>query len=860
MDNQIFITAIKYAKDGLPLIPLCAYDHEGIDPNSMHATKICKCPGKVALIKWKEITETTQKDIVDWKRKYKAFNIGMPLGSTSGYVGIDIDGEEGQEMFNAMTQGKNVPDTWEYTSGEGRRLLFTIPIGLKTKKFVNTGQGKHQECSILADGQYTVLPPSIHHTGKRYTWRLGHSPEEIDCALAPTWLLDLITDKEQQTMKKRQQQQELILNLETAERNPLGELSALCVPCGWSEEMPPDVSAQSAAKIRDKSSGNVAEPTKTWEEMDHEIVTEGGRNNAITKYIGSLLADPSIRRLGKNVALVKVKEYNATCLQPPLEEEEFLVQFEAFWESEQAKDAQYAVKSNGKLPWNAYDVLDTLRNKLTELGLIYVYDATVRTLYYCTNTKGPWMEDLEDCKISGIIRDILINHWKRTDWVRPRNLKEVVDLFKGILLENGKGGRGIFVEAGNEILQRYLPVNGNRLDWRTGELLPWSPDFLTRANFDIPYDPDARCPYWDRYVEEWLPDEPSREYLQMFLGAALLPKTDPCGVFIILLGNGANGKSMFMNAIESIFGNTSTAQELSRLSERFGPSILYGKRLNICSELEDDSRYLTKTGILKRLVTGETLNIEFKGKDSFDYLPIASHIFSCNTLPNTSDKTDGWFRRRKVISFDQTFTPDGGVAAVMQAHIRDERAGIFNWLLEGLRKLEKNNWVYPRSEKMERENQELRLEQDTVGSFAATFLRKIRRGTEISDYTRHYGKDRRIHGIGVRFLYLLFDAWYRMNISNPTGNIPISAKKFKDDLHKRLKFEIEAHKMCLVSEKYTNCVTNVDFTYSDEMCDFIDELLREDEFVLKVSSGDYNRQLQQILRYSKMRKKALGAE
>ena len=57
MDNKILLAALKYAKDGIPLIPLCAYNHEGISPDSAHATKICKCPGKVALIKWKEILE-----------------------------------------------------------------------------------------------------------------------------------------------------------------------------------------------------------------------------------------------------------------------------------------------------------------------------------------------------------------------------------------------------------------------------------------------------------------------------------------------------------------------------------------------------------------------------------------------------------------------------------------------------------------------------------------------------------------------------------------------------------------------------------------------------------------------------------
>lgn len=845
MDNKILLAALKYAKDGIPLIPLCAYNHEGISPDSAHATKICKCPGKVALIKWKEITETTQQDIIAWKGKFKAFNIGMPLGSSSGYVGIDIDGDEGQEMFKEMVAGKNVPETWEFTSGDGRRLLFTIPIGIKTKKLVNTGQGTHQECSILADGQYTVIPPSIHHTGRRYSWRVGHSPEEIDCAPAPLWLLDLITDKTPKKQEKLNPMQ-MVLNLTDSD-----SLSSLCVPVGWSMAVPPEVSATGSDQGKEmrKAPKNEEPLAATWVDLEKIVVSEGGRNNAITKYIGSLLADPGIRKLGKETALFKVKKYNEKCLLPPLPPEEYTPQFEAFWSKEQGLDAQYAKVSNDKLAWNASDALDVLRNKLSEEHLYYIWDSALKAFYYCEENKGPWKEDLESSKISSVLIGTLKNYWHRTDWVTPRRLRDVLDLYRIELIQQGRGARGLFIESPYNVdLQKYLPVNGNRLDWITGELLPWDVDFMTQANFDVQYDPKATCPYWEKYMSEWLPDAGIRKFLQMFLGSALLPRPDPCGVFVILLGGGANGKSMFMDAIEDIFGINATAQELSRLQERFGVATLYGKRLNICSELEDNNKYLANTGILKRLVTGETLNIEFKGKDSFDYTPIASHIFSCNTLPNTGDKTLGWFRRMRVVPFERVFTPDGGVAAEMRAHIAEERSGIFNWLVQGLREFTANGNKYPEVQKLIETNEKIRAEQDSIRGFEQLFLKRIT-GREGSTYfMQNYGKDCKAHGIGLRFLYLLYKIWYKYTISDK--GTPLSAKKFQEDLSKRFDFVLAGHKKCLLSEKNTLCVLNVDFSYSDEMCDMYLELMEEDEIYSNNSKQLEN--FKKLLRFVQM--------
>ena len=82
------------------------------------------------------------------------------------------------------------PETWEQrTGGGGRQLIFTAPTGWRapTNK---TPIG----VDIRGQGGFAMLPPSMHESGNRYAWAPGRAPWETDCADAPQWLLDAVTD------------------------------------------------------------------------------------------------------------------------------------------------------------------------------------------------------------------------------------------------------------------------------------------------------------------------------------------------------------------------------------------------------------------------------------------------------------------------------------------------------------------------------------------------------------------------------------------------------------------------------------------------------------------------------------------
>jgi hypothetical protein len=165
----------------------------------MWADHLAKCenPGKVPVLKkWQTRGVPTGEEVDAWKEKLPAGNIGLVLGAASGLIGLDIDGEAGEALLAEWSSG-DVPDTWEFKTGGGRRLLYRIPSGLILKKAKEQKEGEHEELALLGQGQQTVIPPSIHSTGIAYAWAPGRDPFTFgDAAIAPGWVIGRMQEKE----------------------------------------------------------------------------------------------------------------------------------------------------------------------------------------------------------------------------------------------------------------------------------------------------------------------------------------------------------------------------------------------------------------------------------------------------------------------------------------------------------------------------------------------------------------------------------------------------------------------------------------------------------------------------------------
>ena len=86
-------------------------------------------------------------------------------------------------------------------------------------------------------------------------------------------------------------------------------------------------------------------------------------------------------------------------------------------------------------------------------------------------------------------------------------------------------------------------------------------DFIT---YQLPfeYDPTAKAPLFDNYINRVLPDETSRLVLAEYLGYVFVKhgsrslKEEKA---LILYGTGANGKSVFFEIVSALLGDQNTS-------------------------------------------------------------------------------------------------------------------------------------------------------------------------------------------------------------------------------------------------------------------------------------------------------------
>lgn len=721
--QQIYNMAKQYVELGLPIIPVCSHDHK-------YASKVhlerCKCPGKTPMLKgWQTHDNTTEGNLNEWISSFKAFNIGLPLGEASGYCGIDVDGEEGIKLLREMSQG-DLPATWEFSSGAGHRLLYLIPEGMKTKKFKQTGDGAHQECALLCTGQQTVLPPSIHYTGRRYEWVEEHTPWDIDCAMAPKWLLDKIKLEESSFSG-------LSINLDMPFPTQSIDLEDEFTSTEFSNDIPPDV------KLSNKNvrTGKTGHKIVVTDELLSSPIPEGSRDNTMTAIVGHYCANRDLRRFGKDFILNLCLQHNQKFCQPPLEDQAIIDKVNYFFEAEQMKDADYAAKKEQKT-FEASKMAKNVIQYLNNGGVQLHFDQFSRLYYYTTLEKGPWHATKNYVLINKWIRDVLTStHYGDPKWDKKSYIDETRTAIEEMFTAPYVTVDDFDLGAHQLELRDYIVVNNGMVDWKTDQLLAWDPEVKTTVSFNVDYDPYAKCPRFEKYLADWLPDPTVRMVLQEYLGYCLIPNTNYRKA-LFLYGKGKNGKSMLIEFLQDFFDDNATALSYDGLFARFGPAQLKDKLVNI---FDDTTVSFTKeTSIAKNLIAGGTISAEFKGRDSFQFRNVARFIYSSQETPRTADNSVAWYERWFFVKFPNQFRPSNTVKNEIQSALAEEKSGIFNWMLDGLKRLMSQDDFTP-CPALELSTQEYQSQNDNVAQFIHSVCKFVEDSPEkvtINDLYRVY--------------------------------------------------------------------------------------------------------------------------
>lgn len=256
------------------------------------------------------------------------------------------------------------------------------------------------------------------------------------------------------------------------------------------------------------------------------------------------------------------------------------------------------------------------------------------------------------------------------------------------------------------------------LDLSNGILKLHNPlDYLTKQTTTA-YDPEANASRFKQFVLEICDgDEELAAYLQRVAGYAL-EGGNPEQVMFILHGNGANGKSTFVEVCSEVLGSYAKTAPSSVLIEARSGGIgddlvfLKGARWINASETGQGS-YLAENK-LKQITGGDTTagRALYAAYQEFQISGVV--LFSTNHLPKVRGRDEGIWRRLNVIEFKRTFSSDERDPYLKDA-LRAERSGVLNWMLEGHRQYKTGGLQPP--ECVRQASKRYRNDMDVVSAF-----------------------------------------------------------------------------------------------------------------------------------------------
>lgn len=225
------------------------------------------------------------------------------------------------------------------------------------------------------------------------------------------------------------------------------------------------------------------------------------------------------------------------------------------------------------------------------------------------------------------------------------------------------------------------------LDLNSRDLDDWSPEYNALHKLDVNYDPDADDPEtFLNYLDDVCTTEEDKQKLQEFAGYTLLHDKIPFHKALFLVGATNSGKSTFINILQMMFDDDAIssvgAQEIS--DERFASAELFGKWLNMRNEIS--SATVKNVSTMKEVISGDEIKAEKKNQDPFKFKPTAKHIFAGNQLPEPKVDDSAFFERTMLVIMPRTIPREEQDKQLLDK-IADEKAGVLNWMLDGLDRL-----------------------------------------------------------------------------------------------------------------------------------------------------------------------------
>ena len=579
---------------------------------------------------------------------YPNANVGILLGETSGLLDVDLDCAEAVALADIILPrpnavfGRNAPDSCHYLyrcATSGKRVAF------------NAAGSKSCIVELRGDGAQTMIPPSVHPCGSKL------HVTEVNASEEPVQYPDLL-----RSVALLAASAELMQNWHEGQRHSLAlGFAGVCLKA----KLHPNLILHIIQRI--------CKITGDEEEQDrlNAIRTSSGKpKDTIAGFslLNNLLGYDAAKRICDRIAQYADIQTETALMISPSKQADILElgQFADRANVTEAKmgiqfaewlkhKALFAVEANQWMIWNERYWEADQSKKISNLAFAFVQDVK-----------------------SALIDRGSVNDARDLSSYESINRLQNISTFASSLLTES---------VSNFDADPMIFATGTDwIDLETGQAHSPDPNILVSKATQVSYCEGATCPRFEQFLHDIFEGDPDLiSFVRRAIGYSLTGSTAEQCMFI-MIGNGANGKSTFINVINQLLGTYGTTAAAHTLVANGGSSIgddlvdLEGARLISVSETEE-GQALAEAKI-KQMTGGDRL----KGRHLYGrystFTILGKLWLATNSLPHINNSDHGIWRRIMAIPFNRTFSAEEQ-DKTLQSKLMAELPGVLNWAIQG---------------------------------------------------------------------------------------------------------------------------------------------------------------------------------
>lgn len=306
-----------------------------------------------------------------------------------------------------------------------------------------------------------------------------------------------------------------------------------------------------------------------------------------------------------------------------------------------------------------------------------------------------------------------------------------------------------------------LGVPNGVVDLRTGAIRPGDQEDRITKHAGVKYNAEARCPRWERFLEEVLDGDSSlMVFMRRAIGYTLTGDLrEDC--WFGCHGTGSNGKSTLFKVLHAVLGDYSYVAPFS-LVERgrgetrrdFDIAYLQNTRFVMASETREGTAWDEER--LKRLSGRDPLHAEIKHGAEFEFLPSHKLWFMFNHQPKVRDHSVGFWRRVRMVPFMRSFENDPKRDPTLDGKLNSELEGVLAWAVRACIEWQREGLPTPTA--VSEASVRYEADEDPLSEF-------------VQRHTRSDG-----NGFLLSHIYSIYKEWCRVeHVDHPLGKNRFSA-------------------------------------------------------------------------------------